>query len=120
MEKNWKYRDQENRSERGREGPGAWRRTGDADVVSEDEPAGGGDDAGEEHEHGELAGVVLAPSGAHHHAAGHRDPTNSSRKTQKTLPRKKLLLAEKPTLKRTKSQRRTDGDRSVHERLENA
>jgi hypothetical protein len=48
-------------------------RTGDADVVSEDEAAGGGDDAGEEHEHGELAGVVLAPSGVHHRAAGHPD-----------------------------------------------
>jgi hypothetical protein len=34
-------------------------RTGDADVVAEDEPAGGGDEAGEEDEDGHLPRVIL-------------------------------------------------------------
>jgi hypothetical protein len=34
-------------------------RTGDADVVAEDEPAGGGDEAGEEDEDGHLPRVIV-------------------------------------------------------------
>ena len=46
--------------------------TGDADVVAEDETAGGGDEAGEEDESRHVARVDLAPRGAYHHAARHR------------------------------------------------
>ena len=44
---------------------------GDADVVAEDEPAGGGHEAGEEDERRHVAGVRLAPGRVHYHAARH-------------------------------------------------
>lgn len=46
--------------------------TGDAEVVAEDETAGGGDDASEEDVNGKVARVLLATARVDYRAARHR------------------------------------------------